>query len=419
MMMNNKNSDLKMGFDGFVWFVGVVEDRLDPLKLGRVRVRVLGVHTDKKDFIPTEHLPWAHPAMPFNSASMSGIGDTPVGPVEGTWVLGFFRDGESCQEPVILGTLVGIPEEYPYPKSEKLGFLDPRKNLTARPRKIQKRQYKNDGTGIELEEEDISQEAGHSYPRKVHSLGNVLNESDLNRLARNEKINDTIVEIKKKNLDTNIPVADGTFWSEPKTPYDSSYPYNRVIETESGHIIELDDTRGTERMHFWHRSGTFTEIYPDGIKVEKVVGNEYKIVLEEKYEHIQNRYNLTVDGPFNLYVSNNCNIIVTGNAQVSVKGDCQTNIGGNYKLNVGGNIEIKSGGNVLLGSNSNISFKAARVTTNPPISQALESGKASGLSVVVLAPPSPSGTSVSVPGEVKPREYPRPVPEYIAKKEDK
>ena len=30
-----------MGLDGFIWFVGVVEDRNDPDQLGRVRVRCL------------------------------------------------------------------------------------------------------------------------------------------------------------------------------------------------------------------------------------------------------------------------------------------------------------------------------------------------------------------------------------------
>ena len=35
-----------MGQDGFVWFIGVVEDRNDPSKLGRVKVRCLGFHTE-------------------------------------------------------------------------------------------------------------------------------------------------------------------------------------------------------------------------------------------------------------------------------------------------------------------------------------------------------------------------------------
>ena len=40
-----------MGLDGFVWFTGVVEDRNDPAKLGRVRVRCLGFHTEDKNKI--------------------------------------------------------------------------------------------------------------------------------------------------------------------------------------------------------------------------------------------------------------------------------------------------------------------------------------------------------------------------------
>ena len=56
-MINSTNQ--YMGFDGFIWFQGVVEDRLDPRKLGRVRVRILGLHTEEKDKIPTSDLPWA------------------------------------------------------------------------------------------------------------------------------------------------------------------------------------------------------------------------------------------------------------------------------------------------------------------------------------------------------------------------
>ena len=33
-----------MGLDGFIWFISVVEDRNDPSKLGRVKVRCLGFH---------------------------------------------------------------------------------------------------------------------------------------------------------------------------------------------------------------------------------------------------------------------------------------------------------------------------------------------------------------------------------------
>ena len=111
------------GKDGYVWWNGVVEDRKDPLMLGRCRVRILGWHTSNKSELPTNLLPWAQVVMPITSASQTGVGEAPVGPVEGTWVMGFYRDGELAQEPVMTGTLHGIPEEY---AKQNTGFYDSR-----------------------------------------------------------------------------------------------------------------------------------------------------------------------------------------------------------------------------------------------------------------------------------------------------
>ena len=48
-----------LGKNNFVWFNGVVEDRNDPQKLGRLRVRCVGIHTDNTDDLPTADLPWS------------------------------------------------------------------------------------------------------------------------------------------------------------------------------------------------------------------------------------------------------------------------------------------------------------------------------------------------------------------------
>ena len=100
-----------MGKEGFVWAVGVVENRFDPLYLGRCRVRWLGWHTKDKMDLPTKLLPWAHPLLPITSASQTGVGTSPTGPVEGTWVMGFFRDGDAANDPVMIGTLPGRPDK--------------------------------------------------------------------------------------------------------------------------------------------------------------------------------------------------------------------------------------------------------------------------------------------------------------------
>ena len=112
-----------MGKDGFQWFVGVVEDRQDPQKLGRVRVRCLGYHTEDLVKLPTGDLPWAHVMNPITSATVSGIGQSPLGCVEGTWVVGFFTDGEAGQQPMIMGTLPGVPKDLPTKDATK-GFQD-------------------------------------------------------------------------------------------------------------------------------------------------------------------------------------------------------------------------------------------------------------------------------------------------------
>jgi len=95
------------GRDGFIWWIGVVEDRGDPQALGRVRVRVFGYHTEDKTKLPTGDLPWAFCIQPANSASSGGIGTSPTGPIEGTWVIGFWRDPDFMQEPMVLGTIPG------------------------------------------------------------------------------------------------------------------------------------------------------------------------------------------------------------------------------------------------------------------------------------------------------------------------
>ena len=157
-----------MGQDGFVWFVGVVEDRNDPELLGRVRVRCLGFHTDNLDDLPSSDLPWAHVMHPVTDPSMQGLGSTPSFLVEGSWVIGFFRDAYEKQQPVIIGSLPGAPASAANPDR---GFNDPRSPNSKQD------QYKGtprygpypvDGKTYEMP-------SGHEY-----------GEADTNRLAQGE-----------------------------------------------------------------------------------------------------------------------------------------------------------------------------------------------------------------------------------------
>ena len=51
-MSNNRRGNF-IGHNGFVWWIGVIEDRMDPLNLGRCRVRIQGLHEGTKAQVPT------------------------------------------------------------------------------------------------------------------------------------------------------------------------------------------------------------------------------------------------------------------------------------------------------------------------------------------------------------------------------
>lgn len=85
------------------FWVGIVEDRQDPEQLGRVRVRVIGFHPENKADVPTESLPWATVLLPVTSSPQTA----PVGLVEGSTVCGFFLDGTSAQQPMVIGIISG------------------------------------------------------------------------------------------------------------------------------------------------------------------------------------------------------------------------------------------------------------------------------------------------------------------------
>jgi hypothetical protein len=245
------------GKDGFVWWTGVVEDRQDPLKLGRCRVRCLGWHSTNKSDMPTNRLPWAMPSMPVNT-------NVVYTPKEGDMIFGFFIDGENAQEPVMLGVFPGIPLKAANPQDP---FNDPRTSsqLAGVSRTPASKTYNTDGTGIKITEKS----AAELNPK-------ILDEPTTSRLARNdENMSKTFIQERKNNVVKSIPTVSGT-WTEPTTEYAAKYPYNCVTETESGHILEFDDTYKKERIHLAHRNGSFQEWFPAGDKVEK---NQVMILL--------------------------------------------------------------------------------------------------------------------------------------------
>ncbi|NBP56712.1 hypothetical protein EBU71_09305 [bacterium] len=214
-----------IGREGFVWFIGTVEDRNDPLQLGRVKVRALNFHSENKALVPTSEIPWAIIQMPPTESSFNKVGRSPTGITVGSTVVGFFIDGNDANYPVITGTIHGIPE-------------------------------------------------------------NNIQKHDVTELARG-------INSLKKNYDSY----------EPSSAYASKYPYNKVLQTERGIVVEIDDTPGEERIHIYHPSGTYKEINKEGRQVDKITGNKIEVVLGTSTVHIVGNVNIQVDGNYTMNVN--------------------------------------------------------------------------------------------------------------------
>jgi hypothetical protein len=511
--------------DGLVWWIGVVEDRNDPEQLGRCRVRIFGYHTDDTSILPTSDLPWAVVMQPITSAAISGKGTSPIGPLEGTWVIGWFLDGADKQQPLIMGTYAGKPKESiynstavskaksiftegNYVKSESgepvvdsqgnpilsgtstttdsvitnilppldvdniqklmtaignressnnylivnrsgyqgkyqfgaaalidLGYVKAgttnrdlanatvwtgkdgmtsnaaflgsntvqdsamyqllkvnydrllkSKKLTSNdpPEKVAgllaaahlvgsgnaDKYDKKDGNGVKaatyyslgsvsvggtgfvpregsdtsapesnlpgnpnnpsndpfksLNHPAIAKSKGFEDPNKVYPTKEYAGLSDVNKLAIGDSSHASLIE-KENNRIKNIPLANsGSTWEEPDSPFSARYPYNHVHETEAGHVVEFDSTPGSERIHVYHKSGTYIEIDSNGTTVKKSNGSNYEIVDKNNYIYVKGAYNLTVDGATKIYVRDR--------ADIQIEGD--TNIIGNGNMNI-------------------------------------------------------------------------------------
>ena len=589
-----------LGRDGFIWAIGVVEDRHDPDKLGRVKVRWLGYHTREQQKIKTADLPWAEVMQPVGSNAMAGIGDSPIGIVEGTWVVGFFRDPGFLQEPIVMGTLPG-KNTHPAERMNDLGmfrgdlkdydgdgdkdgfefgFYDPTSSYddvpfeadintyvpgkTSGAGKVTKVDVSSDETSLRIHSyiehnkpamSDLSETATatigtHSqglydtfgttrrltaedatgagksyatgsitsdasgdreetptgdaaankaskvistgyledsstrgsdgaywpltndlisdsrmpYPRlekisvtslttkqeadvqalfdaevygkkKMPTTGTVvLPRADTNRLAQGgykitgisaagvitvdkgkqpkpsdilakgdkiqisgvvgmEPLNGQTLALKSaaaaavtitlpstvsgmtyvrggvvlldphsvlaNKADTrerwiNISGADlddgkyAGYWNQPTSRYAAEYPYNHVYESESGHIKEFDDTPGAERIHEYHRSGTFYEIDADGHKVDYVKGDNYNIRVHDDYLYVKGHVVWTGDNDMLIASNEKMSLSSKWRLKVSSGGDIEVYSKRNINFRAEGDINMLAGGNINL-----------------------------------------------------------------------
>lgn len=456
-------------------FFGIVEDRNDDLKLGRCKVRIVGLHSPNKEELPTYDLPWAYPLQPITSAGISGVGWAPIGLVEGSWVAIVFRD-QDFQIPIIVGSVGGIPNDsvdqivIDTPQQIVHKTVNQIKSYTEKCPEIIKlfdvfkpnavddgtgkfiigfRSYKVSGKDVviglsitrEIAEQELKAELdslvgqvrskirapitqsildalvsfAHEIGIDKFSSSSVLsevnigryevaaanlstyevspkrrgvekqlfesepypvpdtqlpseryngqlidpsnafaapsgeypkykNEPDTNKLARNSDISSTIVAFKEAARVKGVPTAgpEGFTWDQSPTPYAAQYPMNKVFASESGHLLEFDDTEGCERVHLYHKAGTFTEVDANGTQVNRIVGDSFEILERNGFVYIRGTSNVTVDGAHTLKVSGVMNVDVDGAANINIYNNANVNVSGSANISVGQETNIMS-----------------------------------------------------------------------------
>ena len=333
MMKNKKNFS---GMDGFVWWTGIVENRDDPLKLGRAQVRVFGWHTDRKrndkeeqdglcGTIDSNKLLWAQPIFAANWSNTTHV------PREGDMVFGFFLDGEDAQFPCYFGTIPNIPEKRFFeekldygtkkPKDNNEGSLDP--GLSYAPE-----HNSNVKTDIEKRPKPIHVKDTEGKPKTtIYPAREDLDQPTTSRLARGEDIENTPVIL------SGAREYGGLEYSEDVV----RYPHNSSTQTESGHYFDLDDTQDHERIMLLHRSGSFIEFSANG-HIKIFASNNLSFIANNKF-YIESRKD-------NIITVANKSIVSTANtgniSEVASVGNISETSGGNISETAKGNIENKA-----------------------------------------------------------------------------
>lgn len=331
---------------------GVIEDNNHPDKNGKVKVRIFGIHTELNEnagsdfeWVQTDQLPWAEVMGGTGFGLIGGIGLSSI-LRQGTWVWVILEENDP-NKPLIVGTISGINSESPVGKyAGGAGFYDP----------------------------------AEVYPYTKRSK-----EADIHRLARNDDVNSTYYDYtdhrgytetthKKINnaRDIQTGITDGkssadVSQTEPLSTNDASeYPEVAVIETPSGHVIELDDTVGNERVRVYHKSGSYIEIKPDGEMVQKTVGGNTDHVITENNIHTH------IEKSVKTYIEQNMDEIIKGYVHRYIEGEMKEHVMGNITMDsdanvtwtIGGKLTINAAGKIDIDSGVEIDCDAPRINLN-------------------------------------------------------
>lgn len=218
---------------------------------------------------------------------------------------------------------------------------------------------------------------GFKDPNGMYPTKTLINEPDTHRLARSENIYESIVFAKEAARAKHVRKFNWANlkeeWAQPEIPYNAKYPFNQTRVTESGHVEEWDDTKNSERIHRYHKAGTYEEIDRNGTRLTRIVGDDYEILERNGNMVVRGNVTINVMGNANIRYENDLNVEVLGNMMTRVTGNYEVHTKGEVKLHAEGkmtaqtfdSIKIHADGNINMGAVGNITESAKRIDLNP------------------------------------------------------
>jgi hypothetical protein len=322
------------------FFIGDVEKILDPLYIGRIKVRVYGDHTLDKEILPTDDLPWATVLNDIHSHSTTGKGQTPLGLRVGSKVVGFYLDAAK-QRPVVLGSIAGKDDV----NALAINYTEATVGYVPDPEN----------------KEDPTPDTTLEHPSLTARKASRLDENDQVIQVAVPVTDTKTIDVFGETIGT-IEAVINEPWSEPEIPYMAQYPDNHIYESTTGHLLEFDDTIdisdpevpiSKQRVHLRHANGTGIEIHPDGTRVDNIKKDSYNIIDGDHYAHIKSNESITINGALKILVNTN-----KGENDYTI----QVDDGGNVNVQVDdGQINLVTGGDgndINLYSSGDINMRA-------------------------------------------------------------
>lgn len=326
-----------LGQDGFIWWLGIVEDNDDPLKLGRCRVRCFGYHPPIKDTaVKTTDLPWA---LVIHSPNTWGMYSAPE---IGDWVFGFFLDAENAQEPAIMGIIPGIPtESTEYFGAQPRRFIDSKKLVRSFSSIVNYVEnldpnFKLANTIIWESKSDIKSQNNHGHFLMFYD------EKDNEQLFLSSSNNHMIRMIDSKNNEKFFVTSSN---NHTITLSDVKNDNFIKVSSSDGTSLTINDTLGTTSVE--HKTGAIIEIDKDGnITISPAEGKDLNLSGNEI--NISGN-TVNIDSTITKLTSLGLTSITSGAAlSVTSIGATTMSAGGLTSITSGGITTITSGGTTTI-----------------------------------------------------------------------